>query len=195
MDFYCYENWAHGRSGHSGRIHKGNCSHCNDGRGTHGKVKGATENGHWLGAFRTVREAHEKAALNGARVIRTCQICLPLEEEPPPPNGEGKPKTQDDPPPPVTLDDLTLWRRGIIQLLNAIDNDPSKKGVVSRINSLSHAGRIPRETASLMVVVVEMRNAGEYEKKNFSHIESEASRYAWKAVVEWAYIQGVELKP
>jgi hypothetical protein len=109
----------------------------------------------------------------------------------------GKPEVAIEEPKPipkdvVTLDDLTRWRRNLIRMLNKIDSDSSTEGVVTKIKRLSHLGRIAREIAPFMIAVVEMRNVGEYQDKILSHAESEATRHAWTAIVEWARAQGIE---
>jgi F-type H+-transporting ATPase subunit beta len=43
MSYYVYENWTQKRT----RIHRSDCSYCNEGRGTHGG--NATRNGRWHG--------------------------------------------------------------------------------------------------------------------------------------------------
>jgi len=68
-----------------------------------------------------------------------------------------------------------------------------KEGVVSKIKRLSAVQTVlPKETAALMVTVVEMRNTTEYRFKELTRAESEAARYAWLAIVEWAKAQGLE---
>ena len=93
----------------------------------------------------------------------------------------------------VTIDDLSRWRRGLVQLLGRLDGG-SRDGVGSRIRALSRSGRIPREHSSLMIAIAEMRNVAEYDQKRLSRAEGEAIRHAWVAVVEWAQTQGIKLE-
>jgi hypothetical protein len=100
-------------------------------------------------------------------------------------------------PPPVSADILNAWRRQLVRWLSKIDLHPvDKEGVVSKIKRLSTVQKaIPKETAALMVTVVEMRNTTEYRFKELTRAESEAVRHAWLAIVEWAKAQGLEVEP
>jgi hypothetical protein len=69
--FYVYENWTHDR----GRIHKGECSHCNHGQGKHGTS--SERNGRWLPPFDTREEALAKAMALGRADMRPCAVCNP----------------------------------------------------------------------------------------------------------------------
>jgi len=92
----------------------------------------------------------------------------------------------------VTADELARWRRRLVRLLDALGGpQEEREGVVARINRLSRVGRIPRETAALMKVVAEMRNASEYQAKRPSRSESVAIRNSWAAVAEWASSIGI----
>ena len=87
-----------------------------------------------------------------------------------PPDGP-RPSSGQLPPPhagTVTADELGRWRRSILRLLDSLDNRPAdKQGVGSRIRSLAAAGRIPRQVAACMHVVVEVRNVSEYDPPRF----------------------------
>jgi hypothetical protein len=43
--FWTYENYVHKYA----RVHRGDCSHCNDGRGSHNAV--GSHAGRWIGPF------------------------------------------------------------------------------------------------------------------------------------------------
>ena len=92
----------------------------------------------------------------------------------------------------ITIDDLSRWRRGLVQLLGKLDGG-SRDGAGSRIRNLTRSGKVPRELSSLMFAITEMRNVAEYGQKRLSRAEGEAIRHAWIAVVEWAQTQGIEL--
>jgi hypothetical protein len=95
-----------------------------------------------------------------------------------------------------TPDTLGRWRRSIIQLLNTLESHPNQpEGLVSRIRRISRDGHIPRETVTLMILIVEMRNVVEYEEKRLSLSEKKTIRSAWQAVLEWARRKGISLAP
>jgi F-type H+-transporting ATPase subunit beta len=69
-DYYVYENWTHKRA----RIHKGDCSHCNRGRGTHA---GSSErNGRWHGPYNRA-EAFRLAQRLRQDDTAPCSVCAP----------------------------------------------------------------------------------------------------------------------
>lgn len=43
MDYWAYENWR--ANGHVTKVHRGDCSHCNDGRGQKGELVLTTADG------------------------------------------------------------------------------------------------------------------------------------------------------
>jgi hypothetical protein len=94
----------------------------------------------------------------------------------------------------VSLDDLTRMRRGVIRILDQLEThhiQPS--GLGSRIRQLSISGVIPREIFPLMLVITEMRNAAEYESKLLTSSESEAVKFAWEAISNWAISRGLRV--
>jgi F-type H+-transporting ATPase subunit beta len=50
-EYWVYENWVHKRA----RLHRGECSYCNHGRGHQGSK--SKQNGEWLGPFADRRTA------------------------------------------------------------------------------------------------------------------------------------------
>jgi hypothetical protein len=72
INFYIYENWAHG---HTAKVHYAQCSQCNYGDGTHGRR--STPNGRWLGPFESFEAAVEEARGRGATAISPCRSCTP----------------------------------------------------------------------------------------------------------------------
>lgn len=95
----------------------------------------------------------------------------------------------------VSADDLSQWRRTLLQILSAIDAGTVAQGenVAFRIGRLAREGKIPREVAALMRTITEMRNTTEYEAKVLSPAESQAVSGAWQAIHEWATRTGVKL--
>jgi hypothetical protein len=94
----------------------------------------------------------------------------------------------------VTPDDLGRWRRTLLQLLDKLDGGTGeRRGVVSRIRSLSSAEKIPRVVAACMIVVVEVRNVSEYKARQLSGAQREAARICWGAVIEWAKSKNIDL--
>jgi hypothetical protein len=98
--------------------------------------------------------------------------------------------------PPVSADELARWRRVLIHLVEQLESPRAQQqaGLKSRIGQLSRNGALPREVASMMGLVAEMRNVAEYESKLLSGSESEAVRSAWKAILEWARSRGLAIK-
>ena len=76
MNIYAYENWrAHG---HIVKLHREDCTFCNQGRGLAGGTR--KDNGRWipLGQHETLAAAWRVAkATTGAPTIRNCKVCLP----------------------------------------------------------------------------------------------------------------------
>lgn len=68
--FWVYDNRVHKRA----RIHRADCSYCNDGAGMHDDV--ADVAGEWLGPFAELRDARRAANRTG-REARRCQTCAP----------------------------------------------------------------------------------------------------------------------
>lgn len=94
----------------------------------------------------------------------------------------------------ITPDDLARWRRQIIRLLNGLEGHPNQQeGLVARIRRLSRDGQVPREMAALLAMIVEMRNAVEYEEKRVSTSEGRSIQSAWEAIREWAEAQSISL--
>lgn len=71
MTYYVYENWTHKRA----RVHRGDCSYCNQGRGTQPADSG--KNGQWHGAFATFDVAQAVAASLKRDDTASCQSCCP----------------------------------------------------------------------------------------------------------------------
>jgi len=95
----------------------------------------------------------------------------------------------------VTADELARWRRQVVRLLDDLEvNRDREASPRFRITRLSRDGIIPRETASLMITITEMRNAAEYNRKVLSQAESDAIRGAWGAVSEWARERGIQIE-
>lgn len=71
--FWVYENWVAEKKA---IIHKSECSHCNNGTGTHQKVHG-DKNGKWHGDFKSYKDARVFAQGLKDRVVRDCGHCNP----------------------------------------------------------------------------------------------------------------------
>ena len=96
----------------------------------------------------------------------------------------------------VTVDDLSHWRRGLLRLLDALDgHSTQREGPTGRINRLSREGRLPREIASCMRLVAEMRNVAEYQGKQLSAVEAAAAKNSWLAIEAWAQESNIKVKP
>ena len=72
MSYWVYENWQ--IAGGKARIHRGSCSHCNNGEGTHDCPNDGI-NGKWHGPFATLQQA-EKTAEGTGRPVSKCTFCL-----------------------------------------------------------------------------------------------------------------------
>jgi hypothetical protein len=69
--YYVYENWTRKRS----RIHRAECSFCNDGMGVQSADSG--NNGMWHGPYTDRALAFKKAESFGYPEIRRCEQCRP----------------------------------------------------------------------------------------------------------------------
>jgi hypothetical protein len=67
--FYVYENWVHKRA----RLHRGDCSHCKDGKGTQGS--NSVANGRWYGPFPTREAAAARLAQINQPNKSECASC------------------------------------------------------------------------------------------------------------------------
>jgi hypothetical protein len=65
--FWTYENWVHKYA----RVHRSECAHCNDGRGSHAAVD--SNAGRWIGTFDNLAEALKASKFN----TLSCEFCLP----------------------------------------------------------------------------------------------------------------------
>lgn len=72
MAFYVYEVWHDSAT----KVHRGSCSHCNNGEGQNKENKG-DQNGKWHGAFPTYREAKDFALTLGHGKNTDCEFCTP----------------------------------------------------------------------------------------------------------------------
>ena len=70
MEFWIYENTIHRKV----RIHRTECSFCNNGRGIHGG--GKTQSGNWFGPFADLERAVKTAQQRRQPDTRECEICL-----------------------------------------------------------------------------------------------------------------------
>ena len=69
--YWVYENWTHKRA----RVHKANCSYCQDGTGTQASDSG--QNGKWHGPFVDKEAAFQIAKLTGQEDTKGCGHCSP----------------------------------------------------------------------------------------------------------------------
>jgi hypothetical protein len=93
----------------------------------------------------------------------------------------------------VTPDDLAHWRRRILRILDRLDGRPAALGPTARIHRLTDEKRVPRTIAAHMRVVLEHRNAAEYEDVVITEAEGVAVRGSWNAVWEWASKEQLEV--
>ncbi len=71
MTYYVYENWTRNR----GRIHRADCSACNNGAGIHEQDSGS--NGKWHGPFADRDKAYRVAQSLDRAEMRPCLRCNP----------------------------------------------------------------------------------------------------------------------
>lgn len=69
MDHWVYENWTHKRA----RVHRADCSHCNDGRGTQASHSG--KNDRWHGPYSDAAFALAAARRLGQDDTKACAVC------------------------------------------------------------------------------------------------------------------------
>lgn len=67
--YWVYENWTHDYA----RIHRAQCSFCNDGVGIHSKS--SNDNGRWHGPFEQLDEALLRARDTGRQIVKECGVC------------------------------------------------------------------------------------------------------------------------
>lgn len=70
MRFYVYEDVLQRRA----RIHRGECGHCNEGRGKTG-LGPVSQTGIWHGPFALSKAAEEAAGALGHADVRACRAC------------------------------------------------------------------------------------------------------------------------
>ncbi len=70
MAFFAYENWVHKYA----RVHRGECAHCNNGRGSHDATDSRA--GQWLGPFDRYDQALGAAMATGF-IASSCGHCAP----------------------------------------------------------------------------------------------------------------------
>ena len=111
-------------------------------------------------------------------VISRGTTLLPSRKPTPDAQASSKPTVVEGTPNDMgTVDDLVRWRRGVLRLLDALDKLSSpREGPTARINPLSREGRLPREIASCIRLVVEMRKVTEYQGKHLSTAEKAAAK-------------------
>lgn len=130
-------------------------------------------------------DANEKANLP-IRVVSKVNRVLPSSE----PQFNSKKVT----PAVVSTNQLAEWRRKLIRCLAEMESKAGQSDVVSvaeRISRLQRGCEIPRETAAMMRIITEMRNAAEYQDKVLSVAESKMVLAAWDALMEWAESRGL----
>lgn len=71
MRFYVYENWTLDRA----RLHRAECGHCNDGRGTQASDSG--KNGRWHGPYDDRNLALRVMTRLKRADSKTCGNCAP----------------------------------------------------------------------------------------------------------------------
>jgi len=69
--FMVYENWTHKRA----RVHRAECSFCNNGRGT--QASASARNGKWHGPFADRGTAFSVASKLGREDTKGCAFCAP----------------------------------------------------------------------------------------------------------------------
>jgi len=93
----------------------------------------------------------------------------------------------------VTSAVLGDWRRKLLRILDRLDGRPASLGPAARISRLTKDKRVLRTIAAHMRVVLEHRNASEYENAQAADVQAQAAESSWNAVVEWAKTQGIDV--
>ena len=198
VTYWIYENWV---AENKAVIHVGTCRHCNDGAGHGTNVRG-NRNGRWSGPFATLEQA-QAAAVRTGRPVRTDRCVAggsaawkPLRSinarsrrgtNPSTTPRDAQKRPVDTSSQPVTADDLGRWRRQLLRIFDELDGHRiPNAGPGSRLAALRDSNQIPRHIAALMKVILESRNAVEYEDRRPSLHEGNAARSAWSAIGEWA---------
>lgn len=70
-NFYVYENWTHKRV----RVHRDDCSYCNNGNGTQASHSGRNDT--WHGPYKTRADAFAMAAGLNHSDSKGCANCVP----------------------------------------------------------------------------------------------------------------------
>jgi hypothetical protein len=87
---------------------------------------------------------------------------------------------------PVTYGDLAGLRHQLLRILDRLDNRRVPHlGPAARIKDLVNAQQVPRHIGALMRVVLEVRNAAEYENLEPTAAEGQAVRSAFQAILDW----------
>ena len=107
--------------------------------------------------------------------------------ESPPSNRQTRQTTEG-----VTSGVLGDWRHKLLRILDHLDGRSASLGPAARISRLTGDKRVPRTIAALMRVVLEHRNASEYENAQVTGAQAQAVQSSWNAIMEWAKTQGID---
>ena len=135
-------------------------------------------------AARTRTHPHSR---NSRSILARLGFTARLVEESLPSNRLSQQTTEG-----VTSAVLGDWRRKLLRILDRLDGRPASLGPAARISRLTEDKRVPRTIAAHMRVVLEHRNASEYEDAQATGAQARAAESCWNAVTEWAKTQGID---
>jgi hypothetical protein len=108
--------------------------------------------------------------------------------ESPPSNRQPRQTTEG-----VTSAVLGDWRRKLLRILERLGGRDASLGPAARISRLTENKQVPRTIAAHMRVVLEHRNASEYENAQATGAQAQAVESSWNVVMEWAKTQGIDV--
>jgi len=93
----------------------------------------------------------------------------------------------------LTTGQLAELRRGLLRLLDGLGPSLPDENLAQRIQRMSRSNLIPRNVATCMHIIREMRSVAEYNAKTISPAETLAIEGALGVIREWAQEQKLAL--
>jgi hypothetical protein len=127
----------------------------------------------------------EEAATLGLKPCPHCRPPVAWNQD----DDANKPESDQPHQPPITATQIADRRRQPLRLLDeleTVESRPERESVGERIGRLTRNNVIPRIISACMRMITEMRNAAEYENKQFSANETQAIEAVWLVIQEWA---------
>jgi hypothetical protein len=93
----------------------------------------------------------------------------------------------------LTSSQLADLRRGLLRLLDELGPRLADENLAQRIQRMSRSNDVPRNVATCMHVIRELRNVSEYEAKTTSLAEIQIIEGAVRVIREWAHERGITL--